>query len=133
MNNEDVAWDPVEFEKTWVALVEKMIELLMADATIQSIKEKVREKGHVEHDDRDLFIIKVNEIKNKVIEDEYGDVAGEQYKQFAAAWQHWQKLRGKNRPAAENVFEENINHLLYGSTPDPDLFLRDFNIYTDIK
>ena len=27
------------------------------------------------------------------------------------------------------LFEENINHLLFGSTPDPEQFLREFKLY----
>ncbi len=133
VNIEDIAWDPAEFEKGWIATAERIVNELMANAEIQEIKNQVRSKGHVAAEDRDIFITKVNEIKNKIIEAEYGQPDSETYLQFVHSWQHWLKLKGKDRPKGENMFEDNINHLLYGSTPDPDLFLRDFNIYTDIK
>lgn len=129
----EAAWDPEEFEKTWIACNEEIINELMANSDIEQIKQEVRSKGHVTNEHKDQFIRKVNEIKNKHIEDEYGTPGSESYTKFIRAWEHWQKLRGKDRPKPENMFEENISHLLYGSTPDPDLFLRDFNIYTDIN
>ncbi len=133
VNIEDISWDPVEFEKSWIASCESIVNQIMADKDIQEIKEEVRGQGHVTAEHKDKFITKVNEIKNKVIESSYGNPESETYLQFVHAWQHWQKLKGKDRPKSENMFEDNINHLMYGSTPDPDLFLRDFDIYTDIK
>lgn len=133
VNIEDIAWNPEDFEKSWVATCEKIVTQILADQDIQVIKEEVRTVGHVTDEHKDKFITKVNEIKNGIIEADYGKPDSETYKQFVHAWQHWQKLKGKDRPKAENMFEDNINHLLFGSTPDPDLFLRDFNIYTDIK
>ncbi len=133
VNVEDIAWEPEAFEKTWTDCVERIVKAIMADPTIQKIKEEVRTNGHVTSEHKDQFITKVNEIKNQHIEADYGSSDSETYKTFVHSWEHWQKLRGKDRPPAENMFEENLNHLLYGSTPDPDLFLRDFNIYTDVK
>ena len=133
VNIEEISWDPEEFEKTWITTCEKVVKQIMEDKDIQEIKEEVRGVGHVTDVHKDKFITKVNEIKNKIIEAAYGPSDSETYTQFVHAWQHWQKLKGHDRPKGENMFEDNINHLLFGSTPDPDLFLRDFNIYTDIK
>lgn len=133
VNIEEISWDPEEFEKNWIITCEKVVKQIMEDKDIQEIKEEVRGVGHVTDVHKDKFITKVNEIKNRIIEEAYGQSTSETYLQFVHAWQHWQKLKGKNRPKSENMFEDNINHLLFGSTPDPDLFLRDFNIYTDTK
>ncbi len=130
-NNIDL--DPEKFEKVWIACVEKIVADIMADSDIETIKQEVRTQGHVTEEHKQKFITKVNEIKNQHIEAEFGKEGGESYTEFVHAWEKWLKFRGKDRPKSQNMFEENINHLLYGSTPDPDLFLRDFNIYTDIK
>ncbi|HMQ02046.1 MAG TPA: hypothetical protein PKD79_03190 [Candidatus Doudnabacteria bacterium] len=132
-NLEDISWDPEEFEKDWIECNQKIINKLLADSEIQSIKDEVRSKGHVTEEHKDQFIRKVNDIKNQQIEARYGVPGSETYQRFIKTWTHWQKLRGKDRAKPENMYEENIGHLLYGSTPNPDLFLRDFNIYTDIK
>lgn len=130
---DDIAWDPEQFEQTWIKCNEGIITEIMGNSDIEKIKQEVRSKGHVTDAHKDQFIRKVNEIKNKHIAEQFGDIGSETYEQFIKSWEHWQKLRGKDRAKPENMFEENINHLLYGSTPDPDLFLRDFNIYTDIN
>lgn len=133
VNIEDIAWEPEVFEKNWMDCVEGIVNDIMADPKIQQIKAEVRDKGHVTDEHKDQFITKVNEIKNRHIEADYGKPGSDTYKQFVHSWEHWLKLRGKDRPQGQNMFEENMNHLLYGSTPNPDLFLRDFNIYTDVK
>ncbi len=129
----DISWNPEEFEKTWIETCEKIVKQLMADQDIQEIKDEVRGVGHVTDEHKDKFITKVNEIKSSIVEEAYGKPDSDTYLQFVHAWQHWQKQKGVERPKAENMFEENINHLLFGSTPDPDLFLRDFDIHTDVK
>jgi hypothetical protein len=132
-NDEPNLMDAEVFEKAWLECNEKIVDEIMANSDIQHIKEEVRGRGHVTDEHKDQFIRKVNEIKNKQIEAVFGEHGSERYEMFVRAWENWQKLKGKDRPQPENMFEENINHLLYGSTPNPDLFLRDFNIYTDVK
>ena len=124
----EAAWDPAEFEKQWVELNEQVVNTLLAHEEIQKIKEKVRGQGHVTPEDRNQFIDLVNKVKYELIYDQFGPEGSAGYEQFLKSWQHWQKLRGAARPQGENVYENNINHLLYGSTPDPDMFLKDFDI-----
>lgn len=132
-NTEAISWNPDEFEKTWITTCEKIVKELMADSDIEEIKQEVRSVGHVTDVHKDKFITKVNEIKNKIIEAAYGKSGSDTYVQFVHAWQNWQKQKGIERPKPENMFEDNINHLLFGSTPNPDLFLKDFDIHTDVK
>lgn len=131
--NENTAWNAEQFEQSWIDCNEGIITEIMANADIEKIKQEVRSKGHVTDQHKDQFIRKVNEIKNKHVTAKYGDVGSESYEKFIRSWERWQKERGKDRPKPANMFEENISHLLYGSTPDPDLFLRDFNIDKDIN
>ncbi len=125
---QQASFDPVEFEKEWIALAEEVVRQLMANPLMQEIKEKVRSQGHITIEDRDQFIQIVNKIKYDCIYEKFGEDGSESYKRFADAWQNWQKLKGRARPQGENMFEDNINHLLYGSTPDPDRFLQDFDL-----
>lgn len=127
------AWDPAEFEKEWVKLNEEVINHLMANPEIESIKEKVRQQGHVALEDRDRFIVLVNKIKYDRIYEKYGEDGSEGYAQFLKAWQHWQKLKGHLREKPQNMYEDNISHLLYGSTPDPDRFLKDFDLNSEME
>lgn len=132
MTEIEAAWDPAEFEQQWIKLNEEVVNRLLAHSEIQRIKEKVRSQGHVTPEDRNQFIDLVNKVKYELIYTQFGPEGSEGYEQFLKSWQHWQKLRGAGRPQGENVFENNINHLLYGSTPDPDSFLKDFDINKSI-
>lgn len=131
-DNTEPAWDPADFEKQWIALNEKVVDKLLAHEEIQRIKAKVRTQGHITPEDRNEFIDLVNKVKYEIIYNDFGPEGSEGYKQFLKSWQHWQKLRGAGRPQGDNMYENNINHLLYGSTPDPDIFLKDFDINKDV-
>lgn len=123
--------EPEEFEKEWVTVSETVIKELMANADIEKIKQKVRSQGHIGLDDRDQFINLVNKIKYDVIYKKFGEEGSEGYELFAKSWQRWHKLKGTTIPKPENMFEDNIHHLMFGSTPDPDNFLKDFDVNKD--
>lgn len=129
---QEASFEPAEFEKEWISLAENVVRKLLENEDIQRIKQHVRSQGHVTIVDRDQFIQLVNKIKYECIYEKFGPEDSESYKRFVDAWQNWQKLKGRARPQGENMFEDNINHLLYGSTPDPDRFLQDFDLNQDI-
>lgn len=123
--------DLEEFEKEWVKIAEEIVKQLMSNQEIEKIKQHVRQNGHIQFEDRDQFINLVNKIKYDVIYKQYGEEGSEGYNDFQKAWQRWHKLRGTSIPKPENMFEDNIHHLLFGSTPDPDNFLKDFDVNSD--
>jgi hypothetical protein len=125
---QEAPWDLEEFEKEWIKVAEEVVNLLMANSDIEKIKQGVRTKGHIGLEDRDQFINLVNQIKYEVIHKKFGEEGTDGYNSFVKAWQHWHKLRGTSMPKPENMFEDNIHHLLFGSTPDPDSFLKDFDV-----
>ncbi len=127
-NKPDIFLDPAEFEKEWIKIAEQTIQELMAHSEIEQIKQSVRSKGHVGNEDRNQFINIVNEVKYAVIHKKFGEEGTPEYNEFVRAWQRWHKLKatGMNKP--ENMFEDNIHHLLFGSTPNPDAFLKDFDV-----
>lgn len=127
-NSHAASWDLDEFEKEWVKVAEEVISQLMANPDIEKIKQHVRTQGHIGLEDRDQFINLVNKIKYDVIYERFGEEGSEDYLAFVKAWQRWHKLKATSMTKPENMFEDNIHHLLFGSTPDPDVFLKDFNI-----
>lgn len=124
----NIPTDVEDFEKEWIKVTEDVVKHLMANEEIEKIKQKVRAQGHVEFEDRDQFINLVNEIKYDVIYAKYGKEDSETYKEFVKQWQRWHKLKATSLPRPQNMFEDNIYHLLFGSTPDPDKFLKDFDV-----
>ena len=128
---QQASWDLEEFEKEWIKVAEEVVNQLLANPEIEKIKQRVRETGHVELDDREQFIELVNKIKYDVIYKQFGAEDSEGYNEFQKAWAHWHKLKATSMPKPQNMFEDNIYHLLFGSTPDPDAFLKDFDVNSD--
>lgn len=129
--SQQVQWDLEEFEKQWIKVAEDVVQLLLSNPEIQKVKEKVRTQGHVQFDDRDQFINLVNQIKYGVIHKQFGEEGSEGYDEFVKAWQRWHKLKATGMAKPENMYEDNIHHLMFGSTPDPDAFLKDFDVNKD--
>lgn len=121
-----------QFEREWVGLAEQVVNQIFADPTIQQIKTEVRTKGGVDWNQQSQFIVIADKIKSDLIEQRYGAPGTDSYKQFMGRWEIWQKERGRLRAKPANLFEENVSHFLYGSTPDPELFLRNFNLDSDV-
>lgn len=125
-------WDVEEFEKEWIKIAEEVVNQLMSNPEIELIKQRIRAQGHVQLDDREQFITLVNKIKYDVIYKQFGDEGSEGYDVFQKSWQRWMKLKATSMPKPDNMYEDNIHHLLFGSTPDPDAFLKDFDVNKDL-
>ena len=128
---QEVPQDLEKFEKEWVNVAEEVVRQLMSNPEIEKIKQHVRQNGHIQFEDRDQFINLVNKIKYEIIYDKYGKEGSEEYVDFVKVWQRWHRLKATILPKPENMFEDNIHHLLFGSTPDPDAFLKDFDVNKD--
>lgn len=128
---QEIPADLEEFEKEWIKIAEEVVKHLMSNPEIEKIKQHVRQNGHIQFEDRDQFINLVNKIKYEIIFEKYGKEDSDGYKEFSKLWQKWHRLRGTSMSKPENMFEDNIHHLLFGSTPDPDAFLKDFDVNKD--
>jgi hypothetical protein len=129
---QEAAWDLDEYGKEWMAVAEEVVNQLMANPEIEKIKQKVRSQGHVEFEDRDQFINLVNKIKYDVIYKRFGEEGTDNYNMFVKVWKRWHEQRSTTLPKPQNMFEDNIYHLLFGSTPNPDSFLKDFDVNKDL-
>jgi hypothetical protein len=120
--------DLTKFEQEWVGLAEEIVNRVFANSDVQRIKEQLRKNGSLTWEEKSEFIVITDQIKNDLINERYGKEDSKTYQNFLINWQEWQKQRGRRRDKAANLFEENINHFLYGSTPDPEEFLKEFDI-----
>lgn len=118
-----------EFEKEWIAIAEEVIRRIFSNPEIQNLKNAVRDKGSLTVQERSQFITTVDNIKYDLIFSKYGPADSEGFRSFTRYWEQWLKHRGVLRSKPQNLFEENINHLLFGSTPNPERFLREFKLY----
>ena len=125
-------FDAESFEKDWVGLAEEVIRLAFENPEIQAIKKQVRGNAPISWELKNEFVTLFGQIKNKLISEKYGDPKSETYQNFVKQWQQWQSDRGSHWKKPKNVFEENIDHVIHGSTPVPEKFLRGFDLNKDI-
>ncbi len=117
-----------QFEKEWIDLAEQTVKRVFANDQIQKIKTELRTNGSLTWEQKSQFIVIADKIKADLIRERYGEESSETYREFLNKWQAWQRELGRKRDKAGNLYEENINHFLYGSTPDPEQFLKEFDI-----
>ncbi len=117
-----------KFQQDWIELAQEIVKRVFANPEIVKIKNDLRVNGSLTWDQKSEFITITDRIKNDLIAERYGAEDSATYQNFLTNWQEWQKERGRRRDKAANLFEENINHFLYGSTPDPEEFLKEFDI-----
>jgi len=121
-------FDPEEFEREWIGLAEEIVKRVFSNERVQQLKDKLRSSGSLTWEEKSEFITISDGIKTEMIREHYGDESSPGYQNFLDQWQEWQKERGRKREKGANLYEQNIDHLLYGSTPDPEQFLREFKI-----
>lgn len=119
--------DVDEFEKEWVALAEEIVRQVFANPDIQAIKDSLRENGFLTLEEKSKFILITDKTKYDIIYQKFGPDGSPGYNKFLNFWQKWLKYRGTMRDKPDNMFEENINHFLFGSTPDPERFLQEYD------
>jgi hypothetical protein len=120
-----------KFESEWVGLAEEIVNRVFADPRIQEFKTQLRSGKDLTWEQKSEFIVISDQIKSDLIRQRYGEIGSDTYKDFMRRWEVWQSERGRKRDRPANLFEENISHFLYGSTPDPEAFLRNFDLYKD--
>ena len=85
----------------------------------------MQKNGFLTLEEKSDFINICDHTKYEVIYRTYGNEGSEGYKIFTEAWRNWFQSKGveseKNRGQRSSV-----DHILFGSTPDPSKFLLHF-------
>ena len=122
MNN---GFDYKQFDAEWVKLGREICQALYTKPEIQGIKNELQKNGFLTLDEKSQFIDICDGTKYELIYKKYGDEKSEGYKVFSKAWQEWFKEKGVG--SAINRGQRNsVEHILFGSTPDPIQFLLHF-------
>jgi len=114
-----------DFEKEWTLLGKEICQAVYINPRTQEIKNALQKNGFLTLDEKSEFINICDDTKYKVIYNKYGDENSEGYKQFSREWQEWFQEKGVG--SAQNRGQRNsVEHILFGSTPDPVQFLLHF-------
>ncbi len=116
-----------EFEKEWRALAQKICADVLAHPQIQELKAQLDTNGFLNLEQKSEFITAADKIKYDLIFEQYGSLDSDTYKQFRSFWQEWLKSKGVASMKVQSNTQSNVDHFLYGSTPDPEKFLKEFN------
>ena len=114
-----------DFERAWTHLGREICHAVYANPKIQKIKHAFQKNKMLTLEEKSEFIDICNKTKYKLIYEKFGKDGSKGYKQFSSQWQSWFQQKGveseKNRRQKSSV-----DHILFGSTPDPATFLFHF-------
>lgn len=115
------------FDSVWSELAWKICRAIAADSRMQVLKKELQEKGFLSLEQKSEFIVISDETKYKLIHEQFGEDGSPSYDDFKHQWQAWFTEKSKYKERSESPAQQIVDHYLFGSTPDPEEFLRNFN------
>ncbi len=113
------------FDRQWLQLGREICQAIYTQKNMQKLKHSLQKKGYLSLDEKSEFINICNQIKYQVIYDKYGQPDSEGYKEFSDSWQNWFEVKGVESQKGR-IQRSSVDHILFGSTPDPEPFLLHF-------
>lgn len=116
-----------DFDQKWNNVVWEICKAIASDNRINLFRQKLNEKGFLELSEKSEFIEIADSIKYQIIHQHFGEDNTPEYDAFKHEWQAWFTEKAKFRDAVESPSQQIVDHLLFGSTPDPEEFLKNFH------
>lgn len=114
-----------EFDKEWLELGKQICQAVYTNSTVQKIKQALQKNGFLTLEEKSEFINISDKTKYEIIYAKYGEENSEGYKKFSENWEEWFQQKGVG--SSQNRGQRNsVEHILFGSTPDPVQFLLHF-------
>jgi hypothetical protein len=121
----DSHFDVAEFEQNWTELGVEICQAIYIDPEIQKLKNSLQKNGFMTLEEKSQFIDICDRVKYEVIYEKYGAEGTEGYKDFSKSWEEWFQKKGVES-SKERGQRSSVDHILFGSTPDPAPFLLHF-------
>lgn len=115
----------MDFEKEWGEVSKEICAAIHANPEVKKIKANLDKNGFLSLEEKSAFINLSDQIKYEVIYKKYGEEGSESYENFSAAWRKWFQEKGVESQKGKNG-KTNVEHIMFGSTPDPVKFLTNF-------
>ena len=114
-----------QFEKEWSELGIEICQAVYVKPETQKLKNSLVKNGFLTLEEKSEFINICDQVKYEIIYAKYGPEGSEGYKNFSNNWQEWFQKKGVG--STQNRGQRNsVEHILFGSTPDPAPFLLHF-------
>ena len=121
----DKTFDYRQFDKDWLQLGREICQAVYTKPEIQTIKQALVKNGFLTLEEKSHFINVCDSTKYELIYQKYGEEGSEGYKTFSSDWAKWFEEKGVG--SEQNRGQRNsVEHILFGSTPDPEEFLLHF-------
>jgi len=121
----DNNFDVDDFEKRWSLLGKEICQAIYILPRAQEIKNALQKNGFLTLEEKSDFINICDKTKYEQIYKQHGPEGSEGYKKFSNEWQQWFQKKGVG--SSQNRGQRNsVEHILFGSTPDPAQFLLHF-------
>jgi hypothetical protein len=121
----DNSFNLADFDREWTQLGREICQAVYTKPEIQKIKNELQKNGFLTLAQKSEFINICDHTKYDVIYKKYGEEKTQGYKDFSSNWQRWFQEKGVG--SSQNRGQRNsVEHILFGSTPDPEQFLLHF-------
>ncbi len=119
------SFDKEVFEKMWTQLGKEICQAVYVQPKSQELKNILKKNGYLNSEQMSEFIDVCDAKKYECIYAKFGPEGSEGYKQFSDEWNQWFQLKGVSSTQARGQ-RNSVDHILFGSTPDPVQFLLHF-------
>jgi len=117
--------DFIRFEQEWAKLGNTICQSIYKDSRIQQLKSALQKKGFLNLEEKSEFLDICDSTKYKIIYATYGPEGSEGYNKFLETWSSWFQKKGVSSTACRSQ-RNSVDHIMFGSTPDPQEFLLNF-------
>lgn len=114
-----------KFDKEWSLLGREICAAIYKNSEIQELKSNLQKNGFLTLEEKSAFINISDKTKYDIIYTKYGKEGTPEYEKFSEAWKEWFQLKGVSS-AKDRGQRNSVDHILFGSTPDPEEFLTSF-------
>jgi len=118
-------FDVEGFEKEWTELGIEICQAVYINSKTQELKNALLKNGYMTLEEKSTFIDICDKTKYDLIYAKYGAEGTPGYKAFSEKWQEWFQKKGVES-TKDRGQRSSVDHILFGSTPDPAPFLTDF-------
>ncbi len=119
------SFDFTEFDNIWSLLGKEICQAIYINPRSQEIKNSLQKNGFLTLEEKSDFINICDQTKYKIIFAKFGEEGSEGYKKFSEAWKEWFQKKGVESQKDRGQ-RSSVDHILFGSTPDPAPFLLHF-------
>lgn len=119
------SFDFTEFDNIWSLLGKEICQAIYTNPRSQEIKNSLQKNGFLTLEEKSDFINICDQTKYKIIFAKFGEEGTEGYKKFSEAWKEWFQKKGVESQKDRGQ-RSSVDHILFGSTPDPAPFLLHF-------